>query len=233
MARQYPNALTRKEARRAIYIDFEGGEDKPPSLVGVLIENEYRAIILNSAFRPLARSKKLAFRSLKEFVADTLSLAVTEDRVIAAWTEHEWKKMSEFDNGTLGQIYRNANLLVMEYFKSNRSKTIEKLKQQIKKAIESRKRDKYKKNVGLKDLLTVDYVGYAYPPNLKSFSPGTAISRMDGQLAKKEGDYSNVAPGAKRAFTNLIRYNEHDCMGMAHLIEFVFSRSPDDGRLEH
>ncbi len=225
MARQYPNALTREEARRAIYIDFEGGKDKPPSLVGVLIENEYRAIILNSAFRPLARSKKLAFRFLKEFVADTLSLAVTEDRVIAAWTEHEWDKMSEFDNGTLGQIYRNANLLVMEYFKSNRSKTIKKLKRQIKKDVEAGKRDMYNKNVGLKDLLTVDYVGYAYPPDLKSFPPGKAISRRDDQLEKKEENYSKVSTGAKRAFTNLIRYNEHDCMGMAHLIEFVFSRN--------
>ena len=42
MARQYPNALTREEARRAIYIDFEGGEDKPPSLVGAGWDKQMR-----------------------------------------------------------------------------------------------------------------------------------------------------------------------------------------------
>ena len=226
MAPSYPRSLTRDEARRAIWLDFEGGINKVPSLAGVLVEGRYSAIILHPDFGSLAKTRKLVHKSFGDFVGDTLSTASQEERVIAAWSEHELNQMKEFDDGILKKRYRNANKLVLNFFKPK--PTFKKLKKKVKKA------DGWHKNkVGLKDLLGLEYIKYSYPDNLKSFSPSETISRMEGQLAQHGGNYRKVATGAKTAFTELIRYNKHDCRGMKHLIDYVFSRKPTETRIEH
>ena len=226
MAKSYPKSLTRDEARRAIWLDFEGGINKLPSLAGVLVEGRYSAIILNPDFGSLAKTRKLVHKSFGDFVGDTLSTASQEERVIAAWSEHELNQMEGFDDGILEACYRNANKLVLKFFKNK--PTFKKLKKKIKKAD-----GWYKNKVGLKDLLGLDYIKYNYPDRLKSFSPSETISRMEGQLAKHGGNYRRVDTDAKRAFTQLIKYNGHDCSGMKHLIDYVFSRKPTETRIEH
>ena len=67
----------------------------------------------------------------------------------------------------------------------------------------------------------------------KSKRPSKTISLMEDQLAKHRGNYRRVATDAKKAFTLLIKYNEHDCSGMKHLIDYVFSRKPTETRIEH
>jgi len=231
MASKHPKSLTRDEARRAIWLDFEGGKDKPPSLAGVLVDDLYSATILNPDFASLAKNRKLIQRSLADFVRDTLATAARENRVVAAWSEHELNQMEEFDEGILEACYRNANKLVLNFFRKKRPKTMKRLRQQI-------KRDKAEgkwrnNNVGLKDLLGLDYIEYDFPDRLESFKPAKTISQMEDQLARHGGNYRKVATGAKRAFTQLIRYNEHDCRGMAYMVDYVFSRQLKETRIEH
>ena len=40
--------VTLEQAERAIYIDFEGFEKKAPHLIGVLIEDTYQSIVLET-----------------------------------------------------------------------------------------------------------------------------------------------------------------------------------------
>ena len=229
MAPSYPRSLTRDEARRAIWLDFEGGINKVPSLAGVLVEGRYSAIILHPDFGSLAKNRKLVQQTFENFVGDTLSTASQEERVIAAWSEHELNQMEGFDDRILKACYRNANKLVLKFFKNK--PTFKKLKKQNKKdKAEGKRRNS---NVGLKDLLGLDYIEYVYPSRFKSFKPAKTISQMDGQLAKHGGNYRRVATDAKRAFTQLIRYNEHDCRGMACMVDYVFSRKPTETRIEH
>ena len=231
MAPSYPRSLTRDEARRAIWLDFEGGINKLPSLAGVLVEGRYSATILNPDFGSLAKNRKLVQQTFENFVGDTLSAASQEERVIAAWSEHELNQMEEFDDGILEACYRNANKLVLKFFRKKRSKTMKKLRQQIKRdKAEGKRRNS---NVGLKDLLGLYYIKYDYPDRFKSFEPAKTISRMEDQLAKHGGNYRKVATGAKDAFTQLIGYNEHDCKGMACMIDYVFSRQREVTRIEH
>ena len=226
MASKHPKSLTRDEARRAIWLDFEGGINKLPSLAGVLVDGLYSATILNPDFGSLAKTRKLVHKSFGDFVGDTLSTASQEERVIAAWSEHELNQMEGFDDGILKKRYRNANKLVLKFFKDK--PTFKKLKKKIKKA------DGWHKNkVGLKDLLGLDYIKYNYPDRLKSFSPSETISRMEGQLAKHGGNYRRVATDAKEAFTRLIKYNEHDCRGMAYMVDHVFSRQLKENKIKH
>jgi len=231
MAVAHPRSLTRDEARRAIWLDFEGGINKVPSLAGVLVEGRYSAIILHPDFGSLAKNRKLVQQTFENFVGDTLSTASQEERVIAAWSEHELNQMEGFDDRILKACYRNANKLVLNFFRKERPKTMKKLRKQNKKdRAEGKRRNS---NVGLKDLLGLDYIEYVYPSRFKSFKPAKTISQMDGQLAKHGGNYRRVATDAKRAFTQLIRYNEHDCRGMACMVDYVFSRKPTETRIEH
>ena len=231
MASKHPRSLTRDEARRAIWLAFEGGINKLTSLAGVLVEGRYSAIILHPDFGSLAKNRKLIQRSLGDFVRDTLTTAARENRVVAAWSEHELNQMEEFDEGILEACYRNANKLVLNFFVKKRPKTMKKLRKQNKKdKAEGKRRNS---NVGLKDLLGLDYIKYNYPSRFKSFKPAKTISRMDDQLARHGGNYRKVATGAKRAFTQLIRYNEHDCRGMPCMIDYVFSRQPEVTKIEH
>ena len=164
MASKHPKSLTRDEARRAIWLDFEGGINKLPSLAGVLVEGRYSAIILHPDFGSLAKNRKLVQQTFENFVGDTLSTASQEERVIAAWSEHELNQMEGFDDGILKKRYRNANKLVLKFFKDK--PTFKNLKKKVKKV------DGWHKNkVGLKDLLGLDYIKYNYPDSLKSFSP--------------------------------------------------------------
>ena len=146
MAVAHPRSLTRDEARRAIWLDFEGGINKLPSLAGVLVDGLYSTTILNPDFGSLAKTRKLVHKSFGDFVGDTLSTASQEERVIAAWSEHELNQMEGFDDRILKACYRNANKLVLKFFKNK--PTFKKLKKKIKKA---------EKNLFAREILQAKY----------------------------------------------------------------------------
>lgn len=45
------------DAEKAIYVDFEGFEDQPPSLLGILIDGSLTQVILDSRLTPAAAAK--------------------------------------------------------------------------------------------------------------------------------------------------------------------------------
>lgn len=83
--------LTVKEARRALYIDFEGGRDKPPVLLGVLRrrgkagEPKVFQIVVDPEFAPAGPEA----RPLREAIETVVKRAEKSDRRIVGWTEHD------------------------------------------------------------------------------------------------------------------------------------------------
>lgn len=230
MAFSIPKSITREEAQRAIYLDFECNIKQPPSFAGTIIDDTYQATLLEDIFKPVATSKKLMMQDLLGFAQKILKLAQSEDRVVVAWSKHELGFLIE-QTPDIEPLYRDANKIVLKFFKDRRKHTVKKLNNQIKKA---KAEGLWRNNkVGLKDWLQLDYVDYGYPKNLKSFSPGEALREMREQLIKKRGSYAKIAPSVKRAFSNLVTYNEHDCRGMAHMIDYVFSRNPKDPEISY
>ncbi len=51
--------ITLAEAERAIYIDFEGFENKSPHLIGVLIDDTYQSIVLDPELTLAAEQRQL------------------------------------------------------------------------------------------------------------------------------------------------------------------------------
>ena len=213
-------SISKDEAKSAIYLDFEGNKDKPPSFAGTVIDGEYQGTFLEEEFKSVARHRKMFLQDLPDFTAKLLRKAETEKRIIIAWSTHELDFLSE-SHPNIEEYYLNANKLVMKFFRDNRKRTIKKIKAKI-----DEEKLFMKRKPGLKDLLQLDYVDYNYPKAFVGFSPSKEITRVRKQLTNKSGLYKNLSRGAKVALGKMIKYNEHDCMGMKHLIEYVFSRKP-------
>ena len=145
-------SISKDEAKSAIYLDFEGNKDKPPSFAGTVIDGEYQGTFLEEEFKSVARHRKMFLQDLPDFTAKLLRTAETEKRIIIAWSTHELDFLSE-SYPNIEEYYLNANKLVMKFFRDNRKRTIKKIKAKI-----DEEKLFMKRKPGLKDLLQLDYV---------------------------------------------------------------------------
>jgi hypothetical protein len=83
--------LSALEARRALYIDFEGEMDKPPVLLGVLrrpgrgAEPNVHQVVVDSVFGPAGPGARV----LRDAVQVVVARAERGDRRIVSWSEHD------------------------------------------------------------------------------------------------------------------------------------------------
>jgi hypothetical protein len=76
--------MTAAEARTAFYVDFEGGKDAPPVLIGILRKHTQQYVV-DPAFRPLGP----AYLELRQAVATVITRAEKQGRRIVSWSEHD------------------------------------------------------------------------------------------------------------------------------------------------
>lgn len=83
--------LTEAEARRALYLDFEGGQDQPPVLLGVMrrrgkaADPYVRQLVVDPEFAAAGPEA----RGLREAIEIVVRRAERGDRRIVAWSEHD------------------------------------------------------------------------------------------------------------------------------------------------
>lgn len=199
---------TDRAARRALYIDFEGRIGKPPVLLGVLHGTRYQVFVLDEAFGPLARSNAIPDASVRvcsldDAVAEVVRLAgAGRGRRIVAFSEHELQMVREH-TVTLADAFATSYLNVLAEFRRwyNRTRQTRPLE-----------------SFGLDACET--WTGYHRPAPAEC-APADLLRRLRAQLdtAARRG----VAPGAHTIalWTQLVRYNQHDCLGMRHLAGYV------------
>jgi hypothetical protein len=78
----YESSLTNDETLRAIYIDFEGFTNQPPTLVGYYLDQYFIQVVFDSALTSAALAKELAVHDGKTTVANLLSLATERRRIV-------------------------------------------------------------------------------------------------------------------------------------------------------
>lgn len=123
--RERRELLTNAEARRALFIDYEGSKGRPPTLLGVLCEGDadsdgngdFRQYVLEPAFHPCAgkRGARYAVPASETDVLATLAeRCECEDRLLVAWSEHDRRLMESAAQGSATLLsairsrYRNA-----------------------------------------------------------------------------------------------------------------------------
>jgi hypothetical protein len=76
----YESSLSREELKKAIYIDFEGFEDRPPTLLGCRVDRHFVQVVFDRTLQSAASAKGLFVADSKTTVADLLTRAKHERR---------------------------------------------------------------------------------------------------------------------------------------------------------
>jgi hypothetical protein len=188
--------LSSDEARRAIYIDFEGFTDKPPCLVGIAIEDRFEQIVLDERLTLAAQSKGLRLMDGGEFAASLLDRAIIESRRIIAFSSHEKSVLKNFHRTEVDAVYADARMIA------------KKLRKQFSYPVGEPPRD-LKSYLSYIDFERGDYLGLR-----KSTSRLRAVIDM---LDKKQ-DYDLLTATVKAKWTKLLEHNRIDVLGMRALV---------------
>ena len=193
--------LTIAEAKRAIYIDFEGFMYQAPSLVGIECEDEFKQIIFSKNLELAAKAKGLEVANGKEVIASLLLKAQAEGRKIIAYSSFEKEQCWEWYQTDISQIYVNANLIAKDW----------------KKVAHPNVRIK-----GLKDFLKL--VGYSRGDHLGIKQSTQRIDSVAKMLLKR-GDYDSLTKVVKAKWTKLLDHNKIDVEGMKFLMLSTFIKN--------
>ena len=93
MAKQYKR-VTETEARQAIYVDFEGGTDAAPVVLGVLRSERVQQYVVDRLFTPAGP----LYRDPRELIRATVDKAQRLDRRIISWSEHDLDVVRDLTN---------------------------------------------------------------------------------------------------------------------------------------
>ena len=188
--------ITKQDAERAIYIDFEGFEAREPSLIGVSIDSHFEQVILSISLRSAAKAKGLAIRDGKEYLNELFNLAIKENRKIVAFSSHEKEQCHKWYGLNISQVYVNANLISKAWYRKTYPLPREKI-------------------TGLKDYLKLigvyrgDYLGVRQTTQ--------RIKAVEDMLERK-GEYELLTRVNKAKWTKLLEHNKIDVEGMKSLV---------------
>ena len=114
-AMSHHHRLNAEDVQQAIFIDYEGNIDKPPTLLGWRLMGETHASIIEAAFTVCANrygAKSVEFQDHATLALHLIELAEQEGRKLVSWSEHDFRVMaavlSESDQVRLRTVYVNA-----------------------------------------------------------------------------------------------------------------------------
>jgi hypothetical protein len=188
--------LSAAEALRALYIDFEGGRDRPPVLLGTFrrggrSDPHVHQVVLDPVFAAAGPET----RDLHDAIETVVRRAERNDRRIVAWSEHELemvRQLSEEHPDLVARFearYANARALAGYW----RNKV--------------HGGDKPAENTLAAYL---DLIGYDVPAGAGPGHVGETIRALRPTLEAGRPLTSHQ----QARWTRLLKHNQHDCAGM-------------------
>ena len=190
--------FTSEEAESAIYIDFEGFEDKKPSMIGTLIGEKFEQVIFDETLRLAAEFNDLSFIPIELYLTTLRDKAVAEGRRIVAYSSHEKTMFQQHANLDISAQYADARLIA---------------KVLRRKLEPDRPRPK-----ALKEYF--ELIGYNRPAYLGERLTTSRIRAVADMLGKRKS-FQSLTPVVKAKWTKLLQHNKHDVVGMRALIRAV------------
>lgn len=197
--------LTATEAERALYVDYEGNVDRPPTLLGWREDGRTDGAIIEPNFSTCEdrwRARGVFVWDHEELVKDLITRAEQEDRHIVSWSEHDWRHMmrilrDEAWQERLCKVYRNAIQTARPWYRRNHGP--------------------------LPQAATLNFFLTLFgeePPEIFGLEVvGTALRLLRTQLAEQRS-YPELTPTARKAWVRVVKHNRLDLAGM----EFVMKR---------
>lgn len=209
--------LTAEDARRALYIDFEGRTDKPPVLLGCTRRSQVRSdasvwqAVTDPRFEPLATADGLETLELADAVERILRRADSKDRLIVAWSQHELDVVREYVPDKVDRFagrYVNARSFAVRW--RNRCHG----------------GDKPDSN-RLADWLA--FTGYVVPEGAGRGRSGETIGIL-GDAFDRGRTVDQLTSNQRDRWRDLRAHNWHDCTGMRSIVTKAAQEIGDPAR---
>jgi hypothetical protein len=200
--RSFEATLSSSEAKRAIYIDFEGFENKEPTFIGVRIDDHFTQLIFDIDLDLAARSHNLKVVDGKNYLTSLIKKAETENRRIIGFSSHEKMVLKTFFHLDIDHLYADARFLA-KY-----------LRKTVLKNIDKKPRD-----------LTSYLYALNYPKTDNAIKKTTSrigsLKKMllDKKLKYGQNAFEECTPTVKAKWTKVLNHNNDDVNGMAFLVE--------------
>jgi len=216
--------LRAAEAKRAVFIDFEGTRKDLPSLLGVYIagKKSFSQTVMEQALYPavLYKSPKIGWRVKAAGPAEALEKlrCVVESRRLRvfAWTTLEQRTIIKLLKGfpELREFWRGRVENAIPYAKEWKRRVHPEVKLSRKKGRGPNTLENYEKLIGFKRH-TIHGWGLT----------GKRVRGVRAALAKR-GSMKKLTRTQKGYWTNLLIHNRDDCQGMAAVMAVVARESP-------
>lgn len=194
--RRHHRILSASEARRAIFVDYEGSKDHPPTLLGYLVDETLAAGIVETLFSPCQRHYRATHAEWREhatLVRTLVDRAEGEDRVIVSWSSHDLVLMREAIVGDA------ARLAILERRHRNALLTARRWKNHAHPGVKARNTlDLYRELMSLE-----------VPERFGTGVVGRALATLRGQLAEGRR-YGELSDGAQEGWRSVVRHNTYD-----------------------
>lgn len=200
--RKFESTLSEQEALRAIFVDFEGFEDMPPTFVGVRVDDVFTQLVFDRDLEQAARFHNLAVVDGNTYLKELIEKSRFEKRRIVSFSSHEKTVIKKFFHEDIDDLYSDARLIgkflrktLLQHFNKKPKDLTGYLK-----ALNYPKKDSAIK---------------------KTTSRIRAVKTM--LLAKKikygEFAFENCTPTVKAQWTKVLNHNNDDVNGMAFLVK--------------
>jgi hypothetical protein len=211
-----------KQDRVEIFIDFEGNEKKPPTLLGVLERTAdfevFHQYILEDIFAVLSPSEKhpqLLVDSLDNILND-LDTRYGPNAIVYAWSSHEQTTINALlADSTISSKWANRIIDAKKIARPWARKTFP--DHEFNKT-ERRGRhtlDQY-----------LDLIKYKVPTVHGAGKTGKRLRSLRETLIKGQ-PFESWPTSKKKYWTNLLAHNKHDCYGMMAIIDRISADSTD------
>jgi len=184
------------DAEKAIYVDFEGFQDQPPSLLGILVDGTLTQVVLDPRLTAAAAAKGCMTAAISDVAASLKRWCRDSGRKLVGYSQHELRVFAEYTGVDFTAEYRDARMIAKRWWNKCRP-------------------DAPRRDNGLKAFL--EAIGRPHPAY---FGEQKATSRLRAviDMLGNRRTYKSLTPIVKSKWQMLLKYNEQDCRGMQTLV---------------
>ncbi len=198
--------LTALEVQRALYVDYEGNTDRPPTLLGWRFDGATYARIVEPRFGTCARRyrvKDVDAGDHADLVRALIEQSASEDRRIVSWSEHDWSHMlrvlSDSEQAFLQVHYRNAIPTARAWHRRTRGHT---------------------PPDGARLAYFMHLVGYPVAEKYGQGVVGDALRLLRNQLESGR-TYPELTPAARKGWVSVVKHNAADLEGVQAVLQHI------------
>lgn len=189
-------SLSAAESERAIFVDFEGFQDQPPSLIGMLVDGSLTQVVLDPRLTAAASAKGCRVAALRDVALALKRWCQQGNRKLVGYSQHELRVFSDYADVDFRDEYRDARMIAKRWWNICRPGVP-------------------RPDHSLKTFLAA--IGKPCPSYFGERKMTSRLRSVIGMLSTRR-TYAALTPVVKAKWRKVLSYNEYDCRGMQALV---------------